>query len=751
MLRAQLLSCGILLLLPTYVAAENVKLELAVAGRHSSDPQIQVRLLAEQEDEGPESGDQVIEAAAPGKLDLDLAPRRWTLTAKAEGHWSQPAYLDLTGGASSAWITLWPTGTLQGRLRSADRQGLPETIELLFRSVPTITAAPDAVPPDWLLCPVTEDAWSCELPAGILDVQVASAGFVKQYIWDVAIQAGASADLGTIEMRRGSSVRGWVLTEAGAPAQGARIELSPRAAASTPDPVANARLADLIAATTANHRGFFQLAGMKPGDYVLVAEKDSFAPARTTVRVLEDEATEVADPPLTLFAPSVLEVYVDPPAPPGAGLWQAELVQYDSDFHRIGVFAEGPIPADGSWRLERAPTGVFALTLSTSNGDRWVVQKLELGSASGPFFVTIPIVEVRGRVRLGSQPLTARLSFGGKHGSQNVYLATDEEGKFSGLLPRAGNWNVAVEVQELPIRREVQVEVEEGEELDLEFPDTVVRGVVVNESGDAVPQAIVRVRNIGQPELSADLFVSEAGRFESVGLPTGRTVLMAEDFQQTSELYELVLEEDREPPEVRLVLRRNAKLEGRVVSEQGGGVPGARVTAMSVDALSMGHPFLGTDAEGRFETRLPPRSRNLVMTVAAPGYAFRTFQVPFDDEPLVVSVGHAGGTLILELPESLDLERWDHRRPIVFHGGGIASILSLREWALFHGQSPGSDNRFVIPEVEPGRYAACLAPLEAFRPLLAGANPGLPCVAGDLSIGGELTLSLRGASPKAGT
>jgi hypothetical protein len=738
--------CGLLALVSA-ATSESAKLELAIVGGADPSLRVQVRLIAENEGGNPATGGGQIEteAVAPGTVELDLAPHGWTLVAEADGYWSQPVKLAPGGADSTVRIELWQTGALQGKLHPVDREPLPEVVEILFRSIPG-SAESDSVPADWILCPVAEDAWSCELPAGLLDVQVAAKGFVKQFFWDIRIRAGGTKDLGSIEMRRGSSVRGWVLTETGAPADGARIELSPRTAASQPDPTATVRLKDLAASAMANHRGFFQLLDMKPGAYVLVAEKENFAPSRTTVRVLEDEATVVANPPLTLFAPSSLEVYVDPPAPPGSGLWQAELVQFDSDYHRIGVFAEQSIPANGSWRLDNVPTGFFSLSLSSENGDRWFSHSLETGPDTGPVFLTVPVVEVQGTVRIGSEPLPARLSFGGKYGSQSVYLATDEEGEFSGLLPRPGIWEVAVEVEEPAIRREIQVEVEEGEPLDLAFPDTVVRGVVVDDAGEPVPEAIVRVRNIQQIQMSADFRSGDDGRFESVGLPIGRTVLMAEAFLRTSEPREVVLEEGREPPEVRLVVRKNSMLEGRVVSEDGSGVSGAKVTAIPVEALSMGGPILGTDAEGRFETDLPPGSHNVVLTVAAPGYAFRVLQIPLEETPLVVPVGHASGTLVLELPESLDLSRWDTQRPIIFHGGGVVSVYALRSWAAFHGQRPESESRLVVPNVEPGRYAACLAPLDSVGPLLAGVNPGVPCVAGDLAISAELTLSLRAAS-----
>ena len=69
------------------------------------------------------------------------------------------------------------------------------------------------------------------------------------------------------------------------------------------------------------------------------------------------------------------------------------------------------------------------------------------------------------------------------------------------------------------------------------------------------------------------------------------------------------------------------------------------------DGQAMSSPYHVTDREGRLVMTLSPKARNLKMTVAAPGFAFRTLRAIVQDEITVV-LSQQGGTLRIELPAS---------------------------------------------------------------------------------------------------
>ena len=306
------------------------------------------------------------------------------------------------------------------------------------------------------------------------------------------------------------------MAEDGGGVDGAHIELLPSSAVQQRDEAARSRIETLKLSTAANLRGFFQLEAVRPGDYVLTATREPQASARVTVRVLEGQATEVADPPVVLRLPRTLEIFVDPPSPPGLGLWTAKLLQMDSRSNVMETFADTAITADGAWLVEGIAIGTYSLSIASANGDRWFQQLLEVEADPQPVFITIPAIEVRGSVKLGEEPLSARLVFGGKYGALSVTLATDEEGAFAGLLPRAGVWEIEAEVSDPPIKKRMQKEVTDGEDLEIVFPDTRVQGTVVDEQGRNVGRAIVKITNLEEPGGASNPWTDERGQFEVV-------------------------------------------------------------------------------------------------------------------------------------------------------------------------------------------------------------------------------------------
>jgi hypothetical protein len=310
---------------------------------------------------------------------------------------------------------------------------------------------------------------------------------------------------------------------------------------------------------------------------------------------------------------------------------------------------------------------------------------------------------------------------------------------------------VEIEATEPAIRRDLQVEVSEGEEIELTVPDTSVRGMVVDESGRGVGRAIVRVTSQSLPGMTTDLRPDDEGHFEAIGLPSGPATFVAEDSDRYSDQQELVLAEGDSLSGVRLVLRPVVRVSGRVVSEDGHGVVGARIKAVALEVLNRPVFMVLSDAEGSFSLELPAATRNVILNVGTPGFGFRIFSVPLpsDDQPLVIPVASDAGTLVVDLPEELDRTSWDAPQVAILHDGGYAGLYFLQDWARFQGSGAAEpEQRFVVPSMEPGEYVACLCRLHELPRLLLGLQGDLRCVRGHLSAAGELQLSLAAADPR---
>jgi hypothetical protein len=674
---------------------------------------------------------------------FDLPSGAWRLTARTEGFWAPTKLVPIEADEMTVSFDMWPTGFLQGTVRAPRGEEPPRQLDLDFQPSPERQGS-RAVPPGQVSCPVNDDAWTCEVPAGKLDLQLAASEYIHQFRWDVRVARGKTTVLDPVDLKRGSAVRGWLVTEDGTSPQDVLVELAPRMTRRLPEEEAQTRTKPLALSTRVNHRGFFQIDAVSPGDYVLTATKKPFALAQTSVRVLEGQPTEIVRPPLTLHLPHPLTIYVEPPVPPAADHWTAKLSRLDRGGSPIGTLDESAVPPDGAWEVEEVPPGRYSLSLSMADLDRWFWQELEIDRSTSQHFVDVPIVEIRGTVVLGEDPLPSRLTFGGKNAAVSIHLKADREGRFGGFLPGGGRWVVEVEADDPTVHRSFQREISPNEDLEIRIPDTRVRGVVIDEAGSGVP-AMVRIKSTDLFGMPADVATDDEGRFESIGLPAGRTSFIAEAYELSSDVQEVLLEEDRSPPDLRLVLRRNTRASGRIVGSSGG-VPGAGITALSVEAFYLGASLESSDLQGNFDFDVPGGTRSMIVQIAAPGFAFRTLRVAPAEERLILPVSQDSGTLVVELPESFDRGRWETPQIIVFHADSFVGLYRLQGWAASNGQAQEPGNRYVIPFMEPGDYRACQVQVTEALALLAGSALDVACVGGSLPIAGELILSLANPS-----
>jgi hypothetical protein len=281
-------------------------------------------------------------------------------------------------------------------------------------------------------------------------------------------------------------------------------------------------------------------------------------------------------------------------------------------------------------------------------------------------------------------------------------------------------------------------------EVELGLPNTLLRGKVVDEAGKPIPKAIVAAQPNGAVrEGLVQAFADDEGLFALSGLPPGPALVQADaGSDRYAHPVEVSISEDREPEPIVLVARAQKRLKGTVVSTAGP-VPGARLRATPAGIPVILSASATTGAGGEFELFLPPQARDVLLTVSAPGFAFRMLRLPVPAEGgVTVGVEQIAGTLVVETMEPLDGMDPNGPGVYVLRDGAVAGLTSLRAWAMASGVPPSDPQRSVIPRIEPGEYQACL--------ILPGERPGLDfgivppqrCARGTLIPNGELALKL---------
>lgn len=732
-------------------AAGEVRVGIAAMGGWDEPREVLVTARPSGQEENPFQP-LTVPGTVPGTVTLDLpAGSTWSLSVEAEDVWSAGGIVFVGPEGASAVVAVWPTGRLVGSLILLRQEKRPETLTVSFQPDPTGTLTADRArglkpegPTGEVRCDVDQLSFHCDVPAGRHDLQVASPSFVSHYRFGVDVPTGREVSLGSLPLRRGASLVGWLEAEGSSvPGRTARIRLIPATGTPLEGPEGE-RVEQMSLQARPRQRGLFQFEGVPPGRYRLIAEDRGYAPAeRTDVDVRPDQEL-ILEEPLVLKRPRPVVLSLEPVADPWGDPWRI-LVNDVSPYADEWV-VDQPVAQDGRLEAELAP-GRYGLMVRDGHGQGWHEQIFEVTDDPVALWVEVPVVRISGQVRLGDEPLEARLVFQ-RQGTLSVTLETDEEGEYSGMLPGEGNWRVGLASDRPPVQRTFRrISVEpgpgrRGATVDFDLPDTRLFGEVVDESGNPVARAIVNVSVPEGDETSIRKDVDNpGGRFEIYGLPEGEAVLQAEAGRRQSDPAHVLVEDDLEPPLLRLVVRDNLQIRGRVVDEHGAGVPGALLTPRGLQQLHFWIPQATSGADGSFLLHLPPNESEILLNVQAPGHALRMLRVPIrTDQDLVVPVASGGGTLTVHLPApgapgedpSLDL--------FLLHGGVHLGLGSARSWAARAGRPSLDPARVDIPDLEPGAYELCrLTQPELALALLSNFRPDA-CTDGFLTEGGVLEL-----------
>lgn len=667
------------------------------------------------------------------------------LQLEAPGYWSPPLLLVGESRESPITLSLYPAARVSGHLEVPRGQDLPEEVELRLEvsSRAPADAADPPIPRTAVRCPTQEGGFACTVPAMRLDLRIAAEGFVPHYRWDVSPEAGGELPLGTLKLATGGSVVGWL--EAGEPGalegRPAQVVLE-RASASVVTSSAERQRFDrskLEAASTAS--GFFQLAGVPPGEYRLVAThpkagEGSFFP----LRVEADRETALPHP-VKLYPPAPIRAGVSPPQDPLGQPWKISVLEFNHSRTAVRSQLQGTVDEGGFWTSRPLSPGPYLVTLASSDGARWQQEEVEVAGVPREVDFLLQMVEVEGRVLLGSEPAAGHIVFGGRRGATSVPMESDEGGEFEGLLPHAGKWRVEVLLPEPKVEKLLTLEVEEPEggrpaRVEIRLGDGRIEGQVVDAEGREVAGASVWLAERFEGSAGPRITTSDSqGEFSFPGVEEGEHFLMAYRFspggQEATEEARVEVAEDHTVPRVELRLEAHRRLEGIVLSPAGP-VPGADV---SVDLPSEGgriQPSTTTDVEGRFSLEVPTSEREVTLTVLPPGFALtcRRLFIP-EEGPLAVPVSDLGGRLILR--GTAVARRGSFRGFTLSQDGAPCGMGAVSRWLNAYGQK-GED--LLFDRLAIGLYQACWRDVEAPE----GGSPH--CEEDWLPPGGELELDL---------
>lgn len=569
-------------------------------------------------------------------------------------------------------------------------------------------------------CQVDGRGWSCELPPGTWDVRLDARGMSPAYRLDRRVEAGETTRAEPFELRPASRVTGWVRADGAL--RDVSVRISPVGASSEQEPGARRRLEWLASLSVeADERGRFELDGLAPGVYRVIAESGETGELQSRdVRVeIDDGGTSVELPePLDLHPTTTLRITLEPPLDPWGEPWRVELHELTDDPGRTEKRVEGRAEHGGFWVGEGHRPGSYRLHLRDSQGGPWHSQPLTLGSAAEELYLPIDVVEVRGRIARGSEPLETELYFG--RGRPAIRMQSDPDGFFEGSLPREGEWHVHLGASKERITLEpVEVRRREGKsyaELEILVPDTEIRGQVVDGEGPT-PAAVVAFRGALDPRNGQDrrreiaLFTDEEGRFEIRGVSPGDLRIRASRGEETSNWRHVEVREER-PVEVELVISERREVAGLALV---GGRPagGVRIQAQPPGTFGV-ETVSGID--GRFRLRLPPGVEVLDILAVQAGGAVSMHRLDVSkDSPLQLRLPRASGDLVFV----------QMRKDAFLGYGGVMFPLAAVQASLGPGRArPHPAGGIGLSGMSAGRWFLCDTPRITERCSTAEVPPG---------------------------
>lgn len=479
--------------------------------------------------------------SVPGDVSLELPPGIWELTVQSSMYWSRPKYVS---GKEAVTIDLWPVATLEGTVKGVE-SAPPSVIRVAFEPSEAERGARPS-PSGEATCSIEGEKWNCLLPAGVYDLRFGSPGYASMFRWNVRAEAGVPTRIGSLSLVRGPSLFGYVVAHDG-------IECDMKDVRVTAVPRVKGGQVRSAYTATPNARGFFQLTGIPPGDYLVAARGKGIRAESRPARVLKDLNAELRSP-LILDRPKTISVTLTPPVAPDGSGWRVSLLLHDSDARRLDeLVTKEAASAGGAWKHE-AVAGTYLLEIAEKDESVWWSEDVQVSADDVSRDIALPSLMVSGSVKLGDRPLAARILFGARMGPRQKTLLADDDGKFSGMIPGKPDdsdvWDIGVEADVPRVQRTLErvkgTRGQDGEtRFEIELPATGISGRILNDDGTPEPHALVSLQPNDASEFQ-QVFGNAHGGYELFGLPNGKYRIQAESHPKTSGV---VPNRDRRRPE----------------------------------------------------------------------------------------------------------------------------------------------------------------------------------------------------------
>jgi hypothetical protein len=702
--------------------------------------------------EGSPSIRQPVDGLQPAFLDLPVGVEL-EISGELPGFWVQRQLLTVTRSdeAPRLLVELWPLGILSGSLRLATQEGeLPTEVMVRTMIVPAVLGRPPS-PAGVLTCPVDKEGrWSCQLPAGTVDLAIVAAGFTPHYRWGVEVPPLATRKLPPLELRQGASIAGWVAIDGG--------KIDPESCVARLLPAADRRSdlkqALLSSATAVETKvggdGFLQFKDLLPGNYALEVRQEGYATKTVDLIQVAARTETFLKEPVILTAPLSLRLEIDPKLDSSGQPWKVRVSSTAgsaSNGGRPAMIFDGAADLEGQLTLSDLSPGEIHVMVEDGSGNRifnngrqpWTLEESRVER------IEIPQVAITGRLLLGDEPLAATLFFGGRSGGERVRVESDEEGSFSGTLPREGFWRVQIQAQQPPLDTMAETEIRarrSGETfVEIELPDNRLFGRVVDAGSLPVERATV-VTQGSNPMLFQWKQTDERGRFELRGLAAGAIELGAESDDSMCQAgpLKVTVPEDGEVGPVELRCRKMKPVAGVVVSAQGPAA-GVRVELRGLPP-ALGGGRATTKADGSFAMEVPADLGMATAFLSATGFGAQQQNVDLSEGPLRLTLKEGIGQVEIHLPLSSDDFHRENLRVALFESG--ANVAAPMQPMQSEPNAENDSASYRVSDLAPGDYAACLvrAPERPFSPPTEGDR--LTCATGRLEAGGRLALRVPG-------
>jgi hypothetical protein len=581
------------------------------------------------------------------------------------------------------------SATLKGSLAAASAE-LPNVAHVRIQSA----AFSDALE---LECPVVDRVWTCRVPAATLDARVSIDGFAPLYFWREVVATGAVRDVGPRRLERDASIIGWVeLPRGHAVSPPASVQLRVRSFATGAEHADSSAISAMT--TTADARGFFQFRGVPLGAYGVTANAGDATSAQM-IEVDVDTPTEVSlRKPLVLVPPVPLRVQISPPLAPGAKPWRIVLRRPIAGSNLLANVTDSAAREDGSWTFA-VPVADYALSLIDARGSVVHRQSLRADDLYAPIGIELPLVEVTGTVKAGTQPIKGTVAFSMRNGGSASFDA-NADGVFSGVLPKEGRWNVKVHP---PGDRmylsgiAVDVKKRDGEsvaKVDITLPAGTLRGNVSDGRGNPI---VADVQVFRDNELLGVAASNSRGEFTLFGLPEGRASVHAEADDAESAVVPVDILSDSDTS-VNVIVAAARRIRGVATTRSGRPVSGALIRCTSASLLTTIETTTG--ASGEFTLPLPAETTRVDCVVLAGGLPITVMplSVSRDAAPIDLVIEDTGGTLKILLSRGA--------RPFVGRQGALVSLAMLFP-PHASGPPPGFTKDGYEAQLASGAYDVC--------------------------------------------